>query len=103
VLYTNPANPAGDRIPSNISNSYKEQLAIINSVLPSVSTRSDYFIVYFLIHGYQKSDCNVQGDDPLIPSIARRFVMVVDRSKVTRRGDKPEVLLFKELPVDPVR
>jgi hypothetical protein len=104
VLYENPDNSAGqpDRIPSNIPNSYKEQLAMINTILPSVSTRSDYFIVYFLVHGYQKSDCDVGADDPLLPSIARRFVMVVDRSKVTRRGDKPEVILFKEVPVDPM-
>ncbi len=102
VLYDNPAGGTPPRIPSNIPNSYKEQLAMINTVLPSVSTRSDYFIVYFLVHGYQKSDCDVQADDPLVPSIARRFVMVVDRSKVTRRGDKPEVVLFQEVPVDPM-
>jgi hypothetical protein len=38
---------------------------------------------------------------PLVPSVARRFVMVIDRSKVVRKGDKPEILLFKEVPYAP--
>lgn len=93
---------AGLPVASEVPNSYKEQLSIINSMLSSVSTRSDYFVCWFLVHGYQKSDVeNLGANDPLVPSMARRFVMVVDRSKVTKAGDKPEVLLFKEVPIDP--
>ncbi len=105
VLYPAPnpllLSPPPPPIPDAVPNDYKEQLEILNSVIGNVSTRSDYFIVWFQIQGYQKSDVENLGDnDPMIPSINRRFVMVVDRSKVTTRGDKADVLLFKEVPVD---
>jgi hypothetical protein len=84
----------------NMPNEYKEKLAIANAVVNTASTRSDYFIAWFLVHGYQQSDVENLGlTDVLTPSIARRFVMVVDRSNVVKRGDKPRVLLFKEVPV----
>jgi hypothetical protein len=52
------------------------------------------------VHGYQQSDVeNLGPADVLTPTIARRFVMVVDRSNVVKTGDKPRVLLFKEVPV----
>ncbi len=95
--------PGGSE-PDEIGNEYDEQLAIINGLSGSVSTRSDYFAVWFVMHGYRESD--VAGldaaqriDDPLVPSIARRFVVVYDRSNVTRRGDQPRVVLFKEVPL----
>ncbi|QYU67765.1 hypothetical protein J4558_23220 [Leptolyngbya sp. 15MV] len=52
-----------------------------------------------MLHGYQKSDTeNLRLTDPLTPSVAKRFVMVVDRSNVTRRGERPRIVLFAELP-----
>lgn len=78
----------------------RERLALANVALNSLSTRSDYFAVWFLVNGYSRADVSGLSDnDPLIPSIQRRFLMVLDRSNVTRAGDKPKVLLFKELPV----
>jgi len=72
---------------------------VMNGVINTVSTRSDYFIAWFVVHGYQQSDLdNLAVDDVLTPSIARRFVMVVDRSNVVKLGDKPNVLLMKEVP-----
>jgi hypothetical protein len=38
-------------------------------------------------------------EDPITPSVRRRFVMVVDRSNVTTRGTKPRILLMKEVPL----
>jgi hypothetical protein len=109
VLYNNPnynvPNPPANtppKIPSMVPNSYKEQLEIINGVLNNVTTRSDYFIVWFQLQGYQESDVkNLGPNDPMIPSVNRRFVMVVDRSKVFKRGQKADIVLFKEVPVDP--
>jgi hypothetical protein len=43
-------------------------------------------------------DANKQNE-PLVPSIEKRYLMVLDRSNVVRPGDRPKVLLFKELPV----
>lgn len=80
--------------------STRERLAMANVAMNSLSTRSDYFAVWFMVNGYKKADVSGLGNnDPMIPSIQRRFLMVVDRSNVTKSGDKPKVLLFKELPV----
>ncbi|MCC6284307.1 MAG: hypothetical protein IT439_03240 [Phycisphaerales bacterium] len=83
-----------------LANDYDEQLEILNGVLGSTTTRSDYFAVWFVMHGYTRED--VEGlapTDPILPTIARRFLLVLDRSAVTRPGDSPRVVLFKELPV----
>jgi hypothetical protein len=81
-------------------NSYADQLAILNAVSNSITTRSDYFACWFLVHGYQESDLlNLTQDDPITPSVARRFLVVFDRSNVKSKGDKPRVLLMREVPV----
>jgi hypothetical protein len=96
-----PATPVKDAATTDgMDDEFKEKLAIANAVVNSTSTRSDYFVAWFLVHGYQQSDVeNLGPNDVLTPSIARRFVMVVDRSNVVKTGDKPRVLLFKEVPV----
>jgi len=99
VLYEVGGPPSGAAT-DELGNEYKEKLTVINAVANSVSTRSDYFAVWFVVHGYQKSDVeNMKDEDPLVPSIARRFVMVVDRSGVVRKGDKARIVLFKEVPL----
>ena len=79
-----------------------ERLALVNAAINSVSVRSDVFCVWFVMQGYTQSDVNnlLSDADPLIPSVRRRFMMIVDRSNVTAIGVKPRVLLFKELPVE---
>jgi len=86
-----------------IRNEYKEKLSLANAALPSITTRSDVFAVWFVVHGYQKSDVEVgvngpTGQRPMVPSIARRFVMVVDRSNVVQKGQHPNILLLREVP-----
>lgn len=85
-------------LPNQIRDSYDERLIIANAVLNSVSVRSDFFCVWFLLHGYTEADVQVEDNDPLVPSVQRRFVMVVDRSNVVTPGDRPRILLFQELP-----
>jgi hypothetical protein len=86
---------ADDLIPDD----YSEGLAIANGVANLFTVRSDYYAVWFVIHGYAQSDVvGLKPDEPLVPSVARRFLMIVDRSNVTIRGDEPQVVLFKELP-----
>lgn len=75
--------------------------AIANAVLNSISVRSDLFCVWFVLHGY--SAANVEGlgpEDPMVPTVSRRYVMVVDRSAVVTKGDKPRILMFKEVPIN---
>jgi hypothetical protein len=95
------------------SSDYDRKLALIDALLNTVSTRSDYFCAYFLVNGYTEGD--VQGLEPwtgggaapnedrytrpMTPSVQRRYMMVLDRSQCTRPGDKPKVLMFEELPV----
>jgi hypothetical protein len=84
-----------------IQDDYDEKLAIANGIMNSVSVRSDIYAATFVIHGYQQADCDGLSDqDPLVPSIARRYLMIVDRSSVVRTGDKPRILVFKEMPLN---
>jgi hypothetical protein len=79
---------------------YEDKLLVANGMLNAVSTRSDYFAVWFVMHGYKESDVRGLGNTvPMVPSIARRFVMVVDRSSVTQKGQKPRIVLFREVPM----
>ena len=79
---------------------YDQQLTIANAAINTITVRSDVFCVWFLVHGYLPSDVeNLAPLDPMIPSIARRYVMVVDRSNVTQVGQQPNILLFQEVPI----
>jgi len=79
---------------------YAEKLSMADSVLNTLSVRSDYFAVWFVIQGYQESDvANLRPEDPLIPSLKKRYLMVVDRTNVIKPGDKPKILVLKELPL----
>tara|TARA_R110000868_G_scaffold241497_3_gene496631 strand:+ start:336230 stop:342148 length:5919 start_codon:yes stop_codon:yes gene_type:complete len=79
---------------------YAERLAMANGILNMISVRSDYYAVWFVVHAYQESDVtNLQPEDPLIPSLAKRYVMVVDRSNVTDPGDTPKVVFLREVPM----
>jgi hypothetical protein len=90
---------------ADIPNGYAEKLEILSAALGTLSVRSDMFAVWFLVHGYQKSDCEgpnggpMEPNQPLIPSVQRRFLMVLDRSNVVKKGDKPRIVLFQELPI----
>ncbi|MEZ6242928.1 MAG: hypothetical protein R3B57_07785 [Phycisphaerales bacterium] len=90
------AGAANDDIP----NDYEERLAILSGLLNTTTTRSDTYAVWFVVQGYRESDVkNLRADDPLVPSYARRFLMVVDRSNVTAQGQKPRIVLFREVPL----
>ncbi len=79
---------------------YAERLALANSILNTISVRSDYYAVWFVVHAYEESDVtNLQPEDPLVPSIAKRYVMVVDRTNVKDAGDTPKVVFLKEVPM----
>jgi hypothetical protein len=94
ILYKNRTD--FDDIPDD----YDEKLAAINAVLGTTSVRSDYFAVWFVVHGYQRDDVEgLRPQDPLTPTVSKRFVMVVDRTNVQRLGDKPRILLFQEVPM----
>lgn len=87
--------------PNIAGNEQGEKLMLAAGALGSLSVRSDVYAVWFVLHGYQRTDCEGLGpNDPLTPSIARRFMMVVDRSNVVKKGDTPKILMFKEVPLN---
>ncbi len=91
---------AGKDIVTDAQGTLAQQMAIANGVFNTVTTRSDLFGVWFVVHGYQRSD--VEGLDPtepMVPSVQRRFFMVIDRSEVVKKGQKPRIVLMQELPM----
>ncbi len=100
-----PVTMTSDRLLYNnegdeIANDYEEQLAVLDAVMSTTDVRSDTFAVWFVVHGYQESDvADLRPDDPLVPSFARRYIMVVDRSNVTQRGQRPRILMMREVPL----
>lgn len=98
MLVTPPGG--GAAVPDRIANEYAEKLAIFNAVAGSVTTRSDLYACWFVVQGYKRGDLeNLKPQDAMTPSVKRRFLMVLDRSGVTRRGDAAEVVYFQEVPV----
>ncbi len=79
---------------------FEDKLLISNATLGAVSNRSDYFAVWFVVAGFKSTD--VRGlslTTPMVPSVERRYVMVVDRSSVVKRGDRPRIVFFREVPM----
>jgi len=90
----------GGSVNGATADDYAERLALANGVLNTISVRSDFFAVWFVMHVYRPKD--VEGllpQDPLIPSVAKRYLMVVDRSRVVTEDDEPRIVLFKEVPM----
>ncbi len=84
-----------------VRNDFAERLQIMSALSNVTTVRSDVFAVWFVVRGYSQEDTeNLGPDDPMTPSIERRFVMVIDRSGVTslKGTNKPRVLLLKEVP-----
>lgn len=100
ALATGAPNVVVRDAPRQKSDSYAEQLTIMNALSHTASVRSDLYAAWFVVMGFKRSD--VEGltsvNDALVPSIQRRFLMIVDRSNVLKKGDPPKVLLLKELP-----
>jgi hypothetical protein len=82
-----------------ISDDYDEKLSIANAILNSITVRSDVFCVWFVVNGYTPEDVQVDDGFPLVPSIARRYVMVVDRSNVDSPTTKPKIVMLREVPM----
>ncbi|GEM_PF-1999673 len=78
---------------------YSEKLTIANAVLNTITVRSDVFCIWFVIQGYTPEDVAVEDGFPMVPSIARRYVMVVDRSNVITANARPRIVMLKEVPL----
>ncbi len=98
---TDPAKPkVTDIKPLQFGHTYQDKLKILSGLLGSISVRSDMYAVWFIARGYQRSDCEGLPDlQPMVPSVERRFLMIIDRSNVTKVGQKPRVVAFVEVPL----
>ncbi|MBY0111864.1 MAG: hypothetical protein K2Y21_03510 [Phycisphaerales bacterium] len=86
--------------PLQFQNTNQDRLKILAALGGSVSVRSDLYAAWFVVRGYQRSDVEGLADDqPMVPSIERRFLMIIDRSNVTKPGQKPRVVAMVELPL----
>ncbi|MCC6320106.1 MAG: hypothetical protein IT438_01570 [Phycisphaerales bacterium] len=85
--------------PNAVVDDYAEKLTIANAILNNITVRSDVFAVWFVINGYTPEDVAVEDGFPMVPSVARRYVMVVDRSNVTDPGMKPRIVMLREVPM----
>jgi hypothetical protein len=102
LVKRNPTDNASvELVAPAASDTLDQRLALVNAAINSVTVRSDVFCVWFKLIGFTPEDVQVDSDeDPMIPSVQRRFVMIVDRSGVNVLGRSPKILLFKEVPVE---
>ncbi len=90
----------------------EERLALYRAVSNIVTTRSDVFLAWFVIRGYEpavieripingssvQERLNAMDDETFRPAYESRWLVVFDRSNVRRPTDRPNVLLQVELP-----
>ncbi len=94
--YLRGTNNQADEIPDD----YDEQLAALAGIMNVADVRSDYFAAWYVIRGYRQSDVEGLSEDaPMLPSFQKRYLLVIDRSNVIEAGDRPRVVLFRELPL----
>lgn len=99
-LTADTSGVATDAKPLQFAGTNQDRLKILAAMGGSVTTRSDLYAAWFIARGYQRSDVEgLAADQPMLPSIERRFLMIIDRSNVTRPGQKPRIVAMVELPL----
>ncbi len=87
--------PVADQIPDD----YDEQLVQINMLANAVSTSSDFYAAWIVVHGFEDDDVeDLDDSEPMRPSFRGRYLMIVDRSNVVSRGQPPRVLAYLRVP-----
>ena len=100
VMHTKLTGTTTSILADTSTDDYAERLTVAAALTNVVSVRSDYYACWFVLQGYRRSEVNRLGpDDPLVPAIARRFLVIFDRSNVVTSSDKPRIVLYKELPM----
>lgn len=99
---------SASQIAVNAQNDAEERLGLFRGVVNSVSTRSDVFIAWFIIRGYDPKaieGIRVTGswqeammNEAFRPAYESRWLGVFDRSGVRNPTDRPRTLLLIELP-----
>jgi hypothetical protein len=91
---------SGNYSPDELQGEYDQKLIPMQGLLATASTRSDYFICWFIVEGYRKEDTTkLTNADPMVPSIRRRFMMILDRSQCISPGQPAKIRAIKEVPL----
>ncbi len=98
-LTTDASGTVDKAQPLQFANTQQDRLKVLAALGGSVTVRSDMYAAWFVIRGYSRSDVTVADDQPMAPSVERRFLMLIDRSNVTRPGQKPRIVAMVELPL----
>lgn len=86
-------------VPDTIRDDYHERLLATTGAYNSLTTRTDLVAVWFVVHGFREDSVeNLSYGEPLLPDFKERYLMVLDRSNVTKLGDQPRVVLFERVP-----
>lgn len=91
---------SGNYSPDDLQGEYDQKLIPMQGLLATATTRSDYFICWFIVEGYRKEDTTkLTNADPMVPSIRRRFMMILDRSQCISPGQPARIRAIKEVPL----
>ncbi|MEO0513052.1 MAG: hypothetical protein AAF108_09185 [Planctomycetota bacterium] len=86
-----------------IANDYDEQLVELNAIANAASVRSDFYAMWLVVQGFRPQDVEgLEPSDPLVPTLRERYLLVVDRSNVRQKGDRPRILLKRRLDAGPL-
>ncbi|MBL0927176.1 MAG: hypothetical protein IBJ11_05925 [Phycisphaerales bacterium] len=116
-LGADPAGAAVAGVPLSLNNRYarpefrapatpEERLAVFRAISNIVSTRSDVFIAWFVLRGYDPeviegisgAAASAMNSPDFRPAYESRWLVVFDRSNIRRPTDRPRVLLQVEIP-----
>jgi hypothetical protein len=87
-------------VPDRTAGDAEERNLLFSGVSNLVGVRSDVFTVYFRVRTFRRNAITGIWDatDPEYILSDSRYVMLVDRSKVERPDDKPEIVYLQRLP-----
>jgi len=94
------SNGANVPVPDRTAGDAEERNLLFNGVSNLVGVRSDVFTVYFRVRTFRRNAITGIWDatDPEYILSDSRYVMLVDRSKVERPDDEPEIVFLQQLP-----
>lgn len=89
----------------------EERLAIFRAMSNIVSTRSDVYLAWFVLRGYNPRDIesvelsgtntvDAMQDPVFAPAYETRWLVLYDRSNVRKPTDRPRVLMQVEVPIE---
>jgi hypothetical protein len=82
-----------------VSGDAEEENLLFAGASNLVTTRSDFFTVYFRVRSFRENESGVwDATDPEYIVDDTRYVMLIDRSQVNRPSDKPRIVYFEKLP-----